>query len=92
VVKRKDVEGSRGDEGRFAEGSGQEVTDALESGRVDDTLVLFSLWSVSGQVSQEMSRSKIAFSARVTASEALFLKLTNRCRYAIRWNHHASRP
>jgi hypothetical protein len=62
----------------------QEATGAPESGRVDDALVLFMRWSVSGQVSQEMSRSKIVLSARVRASDALFLKLTSRWRCAIR--------
>ena len=66
-----------------AEG-GQEVTGEPESGRVGDTLLRFMLRSASGHVSQEISRSKIVFSARVRASEALFLKLTNRWRCAIR--------
>src|SRR5574337_284544 len=66
------------------EGSDQEVTGAPESESAGDPLSRVMLGSASGHVSQEISRSKIAFSARVTASEALFLKLTNRWRCAIR--------
>lgn len=66
-----------------AEG-GQEGTGEPESWSAGDLPSLVMLGLPSDHVSQEMSRSKIVLSARVRASDALFLKLTNRCRWAIR--------